>query len=375
MGKREETTIAEGVREAELSRRLRRKARVQKSSRTSARLRGELSTVYGPVPSWRLGRSLGVDVVLPPKACTFDCIYCQLGKTGIQVSRPEALPTKLVDAKRVGQDLDRVLKRLDIGTVDAVTFSGTGEPTLNPELGEIAKAVRKRIDDAPMVILTNSSLLYKRRVRDNLATFDLIVAKLDAGDDTTFRAINRPAADTRLTIAKVVDSIKKLKHTVHGAVALEVMLLCSADNRVTNVRGKPMGNLVDTIADVDPVQVQMEVPYRPPSESYVRVPSGREIAQIAARLAQHFKKDRLQVYGFHDKHIKNVRWLVHDSFEKEAIELLERRPCDVNDVSRSLGITSSAANALLDGLVRKDLVTVETWGRARYHCIRTRSLR
>jgi wyosine [tRNA(Phe)-imidazoG37] synthetase (radical SAM superfamily) len=260
-----------------------------------------------------------------------------------------------------------------MGTVDAVTFSGTGEPTLNLQLGEIAKTVKERIGDVPMVILTNSSLLGKKQVRDGLTAFDLIVAKLDAGDDATLHAINRPAPNMKMTASKVVESIKRLRRTIHGAIALEVMLLRSTDNQVTNVRGKPMQDLVDAIVDVDPDQVQLEVPYRPPSESYVKIPSREEIVQVVGRLVQHFTKDQLQVYGFQGESGKDVRWLVHESLEREAIELLRRRPCDASDVSRSLGITLSAANTLLNELAGKGVATVETRGKAKYHYIRTRS--
>lgn len=76
-----------------------------------------MSTVYGPVPSWRLGRSLGIDALLPPKKCTFNCVYCQLGKTSLQVSSPEALGETLIDVNKVTNDLDEVLKRLDLNTV------------------------------------------------------------------------------------------------------------------------------------------------------------------------------------------------------------------------------------------------------------------
>jgi wyosine [tRNA(Phe)-imidazoG37] synthetase (radical SAM superfamily) len=102
-----------------------------------------LSTVYGPVPSWRLGRSLGVDVLLPPKKYTFNCIYCQLGKTRLHVSEPKALNERLVDVDRVMNDLGEVLKRLDVSTLDVVTFSGTGEPTLRGILLETCAGIRQ----------------------------------------------------------------------------------------------------------------------------------------------------------------------------------------------------------------------------------------
>lgn len=124
-----------------------------------------MSTVYGPVPSWRFGRSLGIDVITPPKKCTFNCVYCQLGKTEVHVSKPEMLSEPPVDADRVLDDLEEVLKRLDLNAVDVVTFSGTGEPTLNLELGDIAKRVKRRIGGTPLAILTNSSLFYRGDIR------------------------------------------------------------------------------------------------------------------------------------------------------------------------------------------------------------------
>lgn len=130
-----------------------------------------------------------------------------------------------------------------------VTFSGTGEPTLNLRLGRIAREVKKRVGRLPLAILTNLSLFYRKDARKNLSEFDMIVAKLDAGDDETFRAINRPI-DEMLTIETMIESIKTLKEETEGTVALEVMLLRSEDGRVTNVEGKRLRNLLDAIQDV-----------------------------------------------------------------------------------------------------------------------------
>ena len=318
------------------------------------------------MPSWRLGRSLGIDVVLPPKKCTFNCVYCQLGKTSVHVSNPEVLQGKLVDAETVRRDLDDVLKRLDISTVDVVTFSGSGEPTLNLELGKIAGMVKERIGAVPLAVLTNSSLFYKEKVRENLASFDIVVAKLDAGDSTTFHAINRPA-DAALNIKTVIGSIEKVKHTVKSTLALEVMLLRSADDRITNVEGKPLQALLDAIINVNPSQVQLEVPYRPPSEGFVEIPSQKEVELVFAGLAKHFEKSQLRVYGFYDEHGKGVRWLFHKSLEREAIELLERRPCSVVDVSKSLGISLLTATSLLERLVNENLVNVEVRKGKKYY--------
>lgn len=328
-----------------------------------------MSTVYGPVPSWRLGRSLGIDVILPPKKCTFNCIYCQLGKTRIQVSGPEMLGENLVDVNKIINDLDEVLKRLNLDTIDVVTFSGTGEPTLNLGLGDIAREIKKRIGSLPLAILTNSSLLHRKDVRKNLSWFDLVVAKLDAGDDETFRAINRPA-DNTLNVETIMNSIKRLREIVRGAVALEVMLLRSEDGRVTNVEGNRLRYLLDVIIDVEPDLVQLEAPYRPPSESFVKLPPQRRIKHIANELSKTLGKDKLWVYGLHDKRGKGVTWLSHESLEREVIALLKRRPCRVVDVSVSLGVDLSIAQNLLERLEERHLIVTETSKREMYYSYR-----
>jgi wyosine [tRNA(Phe)-imidazoG37] synthetase (radical SAM superfamily) len=314
-----------------------------------------LSTVYGPVPSWRLGRSLGIDVLLPPKKCTFNCVYCQLGKTTVGVSGPEMLGETLVDVNEVIDDLDKILKRLDLDTVDVVTFSGTGEPTLNPRLGKIAQAVKERLSNLPLAVLTNSSLLHRVDVRQNLSQFDIVVAKLDAGDDATFRAINRPV-DNTLQIERIVESIKRLKKVVRGTIALQVMLIHSEDGNITNVMGKSLRNLIDAIVDAHPDQVQFEVPYRPPSESIVKPPSKERVKQIFTELSSVFGENKLWVYGLHDKRGRRVTWLSHESLENEIIEMLKRRPCRIIDVSASLGIDISMAENLLRKLGKNQLI-------------------
>ncbi len=288
----------------------------------------------------------------------------------MRISKPEEIRGKLVDAKSVVRDLDKVLKHLSVESIDVVTFSGSGEPTLNLELESIAKAVKERIGDLPLAILTNSSLFHKKRVKENLAVFDIVVAKLDAGDEATFRVINRPA-DVMLTAKAIAGSIKRLKRTINGTIALEVMLLRSTDNRVTNVHGKPLQDLVDTIVDVNPERVQLEVPYRPPSEGFVRIPSLEEVKLVAAKFWEHFKKEQVQVYGLQEKLDRDVKWHSHESLEKEAIELLKRRPCSVIDVSKSMGIPLPTSTMLLKKLARKGLVTADIRKGEKYHYIRS----
>jgi wyosine [tRNA(Phe)-imidazoG37] synthetase (radical SAM superfamily) len=314
-----------------------------------------MSTVYGPVPSWRFGRSLGVDVLAPPKKCTFNCVYCQLGRTKIHLTGLEELDQPLIGVNQVLVDLEETLKRINVDTVDIVTFSGTGEPTLNPDLGNIAQAVKRRVSNVPLALLTNSSLLHRDQVRKNLSSFDLVVAKLDAGDDEALQLINRPADDA-LDCETILRSIKQLRSGFAGDLALEVMLLSSTHGEVTNVAGRPLRRLVDAILDVKPDVVQLEIPYRPPSEGFVKPPSQERIHLIAKELAGALGEDALWVYGLNDRRGTQVSWLTHASLERDAINLLKRRPCRDVDVAASLGIGLTAARTLLTNLEEKNSI-------------------
>jgi len=329
-----------------------------------------MSTVYGPVPSWRFGRSLGIDVITPPKKCTFDCLYCQLGRTKIHVSESEMIREPLASVNKVLADLEDMLKRIDLNTVDIVIFSGTGEPTLNPRLGEIADEVKIRIGGLPLAILTNSSLFDRDDVRRNLSRFRMVVAKLDAGDDETFRLINRPA-DKKLDIETIVGSIKRLKSEIKGLLALEVMLLQTENGKVTNVKGKPLRNLIDAVLDVNPDIVQLEVPYRPPSESFVKPPPQSRIETVSKELSETLGKEKLWVYGQHDKRGKRVMWLRHESLEKEILALLERRPCRVVDISFSLGIDLFTAQRLLEAFEKNRQVITKVIKEEKFYLKKT----
>jgi wyosine [tRNA(Phe)-imidazoG37] synthetase (radical SAM superfamily) len=292
----------------------------------------------------------------------------------VQVSGPEMLGETLVGVNEAVNDFDRVFKRLDLDTVDVVTFSGTGEPTLNLGLGKIAEEVKKRVGNLPLALLTNSSLLHRNDVRKNLSRFDMVVAKLDAGDDETFRAINRPVDET-LNIETIVESIRRLQDVIKGTVALQVMLMRLKDGKVTNVEGKSLRNLIEAILNVKPDQVQLEVPYRPPSESFVKPPSKEKVELIFNELSGVLGEERLWVYGLHDKREKGVTWLSHESLENEVIEMLKRRPCRVVDVSTSLGIDISTAQSLLRRLRKKQFIVAEmSEGEKYFSCGKRRQL-
>ncbi|MDP2921513.1 MAG: radical SAM protein [Candidatus Omnitrophota bacterium] len=172
--------------------------------------------IYGPVYSWRLGRSLGVDPISQKdKTCSFDCSYCQLGKTGDLVSERKIY----IQSKAILEEISSIPKSEKI---DYIALSGSGEPTLAQNLGEIIRGIR-RIRKEKIAVITNAALINSSDVRDDLALADFVLVKLDANAEDLFRSINNPAEGIRF--GDVVKGIKKFKETYKGRLALQVMLI------------------------------------------------------------------------------------------------------------------------------------------------------
>lgn len=204
-----------------------------------------MNIVYGPVPSWRLGRSLGIDPLGGQmKRCTFDCAYCQLG--------PTRRPTLQRDAWVRPTDLAQELRAVaDMGT-DYVTFSGMGEPTLAANLPELIRVARET-QPARLAILTNASLLPDPEVRAALAELDFVIAKLDAPSETALQAINRPGVP--ISLCDILHAIHSFRRDFRGMFALEVML--------TPANLDDVDALADIARCLDPDEVQLNTPLRP----------------------------------------------------------------------------------------------------------------
>ncbi len=202
--------------------------------------------IYGPVSSWRLGRSLGVDPVYAGsgKICSFDCVYCQAGKSGrLTGKRKVFVPT--------GKILEEIKAFPDI-KIDYITFSGAGEPTLAGNLGEIIKGIRK-IRKNKIAVLTNSSTMDKKDVRKDLATADFVIAKLDAHSQELFAKINKPAKTIKFD--KIIKGLKKFRSYYKGRFALQIML--HKGNR------SYAKNIAYLVREISPDEVQINTPTRP----------------------------------------------------------------------------------------------------------------
>ena len=205
-----------------------------------------MKIVYGPVDSWRLGRSLGVDLICKPnKICSFDCIYCQLEKTEKITSER----SEFVDIKNVENEL---IKALKLRKPDVITLSGMGEPTLATNINETIELIRG-LTNIPLAILTNSSLFYNEDVQNSLSKLDIIVAKLDAPNQEIFQKINQPAKG--VTFEKTVEGIKSLRKKFKGKFALQIMFI--------NENKEYTQEIVQCVKDINPDEIQINTPLRP----------------------------------------------------------------------------------------------------------------
>lgn len=212
--------------------------------------REEWKTVYGPVRSWRFGNSLGIDPILVSSICSFNCIYCQLGE--IQ---------QVTTEQRIYVPTDRVvgdLKAVAMDDVDVVTISGSGEPTLALNLGEIIAHIKDEYGK-PVMVLTNATLLHDEATRRRLYRADTVNCKLDAANDATLRKINRPAPG--VSVDRILSGIQALRQSdFPGRVALQCMFMPA------NV--KEARELAELIARINPQEVQLNTPRRPYPRSW-----------------------------------------------------------------------------------------------------------
>jgi len=230
--------------------------------------------IYGPVNSWRLGRSLGIDPISSKrKACTFDCIYCQVGKAkSCSLKRRVFVPT---------EKLIKELSSIPKLNIDYITFSGTGEPTLAKNLGSMIKEIRK-FRKEKIAVLTNATLLGRKDVQRELKHADLVEAKLDAPSNDLLQIINKPHKS--ISVKKIVDSIKMFKKDFKGKLALQVMF--TKDNIAY------AEEIAKIIKSIKPDEVHLNTPTRPCG---IKPVSKEEIDKIT----HHFKS--LRVVSVYDK--------------------------------------------------------------------------
>lgn len=295
-----------------------------------------MGAVFGPVSSRRLGRSLGVDLV-PLKTCSFDCLYCQAGRTTHKTTSPgEFIPVESV--------LEELEARLKETNPDVVTFSGSGEPTLHTGIDRVITKV-KTITDTDVAVLTNGSLLWRPEVRERLRRADMVMPTLSSVLDETFQRIHRPHES--LDLQRILEGLNRFREVFHGSLNIEVVLLQGINDGDEEIEA-----LAKALEGISPDRIQLNTVVRPPASSEaVALDRGRleairgflgEKAEIIA--GAPVSKERTE----------------SEDLTRTVFEMARRRSVRITDVADFLGLDTGTAEDILRSLIdRGDLLCRE----------------
>ncbi|MGB9672622.1 MAG: radical SAM protein [Anaerolineales bacterium] len=232
-----------------------------------------MGAIFGPVPSRRLGQSLGIDPI-PSKTCNWNCVYCQLGRTvPLTNQRKEYIPRE-----QILSELKEALEAHQPEEIDWITFVGSGEPTLHSGIGWLIREIKK-ITNLPLAVITNGSLLYLEEVRQELLPADAVLPTLDAGNAQLYRKINRPWPE--ITFDRLVDGLIQFRQEYRGKLWVEVMLV-----QGLNDTPQALAEIAALLKDIKPDQVHINLPTRPPAEEWVKPPTQEGILQAISILGE-----------------------------------------------------------------------------------------
>ena len=309
------------------------------------------SIIYGPVLSRRFGYSLGIDII-PYKTCTYDCIYCQLGKTTNKTVERKRY-TK-VNIKIFLQDLKNIIS--SDKKIDYITFSGLGEPTLNSDIGILIDRV-KEVTDIPVVVLTGGGILYKEEVVSDIKNADLIKVSLDAPNDKILKKINRPHHN--INFQKNLDGLKQLLGSFNGKVWLEIMLVKGINDAIETAN--EFKNIIDAIGNgIEKIHLNTTV--RPTGGKNVLIPDSKRLLEIKEILGEKAKVIKYKKTKLQDKKRKNL--------ENDIIELAKRRPVSAKDISDSLEVNLNEVIKSLRELLIKDKINNKVYNNIKYYYIK-----
>jgi wyosine [tRNA(Phe)-imidazoG37] synthetase (radical SAM superfamily) len=315
--------------------------------------------LFGPVKSRRLGYSLGVDVVPGPdvptegtgglKVCTLDCVYCQVGRTTLVTVDRKEYCSPLPVLEELEEALEGGLE------ADFITFSGRGEPTLNSRLGEIIRGV-KSLTRIPVAVLTNGTLFYMPQVRADCAAADVVLPSLDAGDERTFRRINRPHGG--LSLEMLVSGLCEFRKEFSGLIWLEVFLL-----EGFNTAPRQLEKIKRIIERIGPDRVQLNTAVRPTAESQLRSVPQWKLRSAAARLG-----GRCEIVA---EVAAEPAGRGSADPRETLLSILSRRPCSIEGIRSALKIDGGEALRLVKSLeAAGEVFTTERDGTVFYGAVK-----
>ena len=303
--------------------------------------------LFGPVPSRRLGVSLGVDLV-PHKVCTLDCVYCECGATtDLTTERKEYVPYD-----KVIEELDHYLAHHPLP--DYITFSGAGEPTLNSRIGDIISYIKEHYPSLSVAVLTNGTLLSDPGVRAELLAADLVIPSLDAAARESFLAINRPHED--LDVASHIRGLVDFRKEFRGQIWLEIFILPGYSDDPANLE-----KLREAAELIRPDRIQLNTLDRPGTERDLKPVEPEMLAELVKR----WNLPGLEIIAAAAKRKETVAY--RDDVEQAIYETISRRPCTLEDLNSILNLHGNETNKYLAALEAEGKITAVTMDRGVFY--------
>lgn len=295
--------------------------------------------LFGPVPSRRLGISLGVDLV-PHKVCSLNCVYCEVGRT-----------TNLTIERKEYVLIDEVIKELndylsENPELDFITFSGQGEPSLNSGLGKVIDFIKDNFPQYKVAVITNGTLFFDEQVRNEISRTDVLLPSLDAVSKISFLKINRP--NKNLNINQIIEGLIQLRKEFNGKIYLEIFCvpeLNDTQNELTLLK--------KTIHKIKPDLIQLNTLDRPGTENWVKPVSKKKLEEIS----NFFRPLPIEIISKPEtrKQIQSFNQNIAD----QILETIKRRPCTDTELAEILNLHLNELNKYLSELIDNKAITSE----------------
>jgi wyosine [tRNA(Phe)-imidazoG37] synthetase (radical SAM superfamily) len=296
---------------------------------------GDYKYLFGPVPSRRFGRSLGVDLT-SYKTCSLDCVFCQLGRTTNKtVTREEYVPTDAVIA-----EITEWLRK--DGKADYITLSGSGEPTLHSRFGEVIEFIRKN-SEIPAVLLTNGTMLHLSEAREAASYANVVKVSLSACDQVSYRWVNRP--HSRLRFEELVRGQRNFRKQFSGELWMEVFIVAGMNSTPDDV-----GRIAALADEIEPDRIQLNTVVRPPSEEFAEALPAERLAS----LCHLFRPTAEVIAEFNTK--KDISLQAN---KETVLAMLRRRPCTADQIADGFGMHLNEVSKYLGNLMRTGQIHAE----------------
>jgi len=292
--------------------------------------------LFGPVPSRRLGMSLGVDLV-PKKVCSLDCVYCEVGKTTkLTVERKE-----YITFEKIKEELTHYF--CNNPEPDYITFSGSGEPTLNSHIGEVLRFIKQNKPEIPVAVLTNGTLLNDKKLRDEIKSADVVLPSLDAATDAVFQKINRPSPT--LSIDVCIQGLIDFRKEFEGKIWLEIFILPGYNDCENELK-----ELKKAILKIQPDAIQLNTLDRPGTVSNLRSATREELQKVI----DFWQIENVEIIAASQQ--RKTQQSYRTDMEATIIDTIARRPCTLDDLVKILGIHTNEINKYLGVLEAENTI-------------------